>query len=235
MSLIPDRSLMKHILIIEDHLPLLNLLAAHLQGQGYVIQTATTGQLGLGLLKEHTFDALILDLGLPDMDGMQVLAQLHHPDKSQRLPCLILSARDAVHNRIQGLRSGADDYLLKPFDLVELEARLGAILRRAAPHRYQQLLVANLRFEPEMRQAWVDDETLLLARRESLLLHELMQASPRLLVKDYLLEQLYQEPVDISLNAIEALISKLRRKLRQQNARVCIDTIRGVGYRLRPL
>ncbi|KVX05082.1 two-component system response regulator [Alcaligenes faecalis] len=169
------------------------------------------------------------------MDGMEVLAQLHRPDRSQRLPCLILSARDAVHNRIQGLRGGADDYLLKPFDLVELEARLSAILRRAAPHRYQQLVIANLRFEPEVRQAWVNDQALMLPRRESLLLLELMQASPRLLVKDYLLEQLYQNQTDISLNAIEALISKLRRKLREQNALVCIDTVRGVGYRLRAL
>lgn len=235
MRPVPDRSLMKNILIIEDHRPLLSMLASHLQGQGYAIRTATTGRIGLALLQEHSFDALILDLGLPDMDGMEILAQLHRPDRSQRLPCLILSARDAVHNRIQGLRGGADDYLLKPFDLVELEARLSAILRRAAPHRYQQLVIANLRFEPEVRQAWVNDQALMLPRRESVLLQELMQASPRLLIKDYLLEQLYQSQTDISLNAIEALISKLRRKLREQNALVCIDTVRGVGYRLRAL
>src|SRR5690606_8148632 len=157
MNPVSDRSLMKNILIIEDHRPLLSLLASHLQGQGYSIRTATAGRTGLALLQDHSFDALLLDLGLPDMAGMEILAQLHHPDRSQRLACLILSARDAVHNRIQGLRGGADDYLLKPFDLVELEARLSTILRRAAPHRYQQLMVANLRFEPEVRQAWVNE------------------------------------------------------------------------------
>lgn len=235
MKPVSDRSLMKNILIIEDHRPLLSLLASHLQAQGYSVRSATTGRIGLALLQEHSFDALILDLGLPDMDGMEVLAHLHHPDGSRRLPCLILSARDAVHNRIQGLRGGADDYLLKPFDLVELEARLSAILRRAAPHRYQQMLIANLRFEPEVRQAWVNDQALMLPRRESVLLQELMQASPRLLVKDYLLEQLYKNESEVSLNAIEALISKLRRKLREHNAFVCIDTVRGVGYRLRSL
>lgn len=218
------------ILVVEDLLPLQELLAGHLKRCGFVVDMAQNGEDGIQALQATRYDALILDLGLPDMDGMQVLmartSTQHGPT-----PCIILSARDALQSRIACLNAGADDYVLKPFDMPELEARLRAVLRRSG-NVFHQISHGNLKFEPDTRHAVVAGKVLDLTRREAMLLEEMLRVAPRIVVKDILEERLYSFRESVTLNAIEALVSRLRRKLAAAGADIGIDTVRGVGYRI---
>ncbi|MFT0548476.1 response regulator transcription factor [Allopusillimonas ginsengisoli] len=217
-----------HILVVEDHPALQQLLSSHLRLCGFDVDIAANGHDALKALTDHSFDALILDLGLPDMDGMQVLKQ------SSRLktPCLILTARDALSSRIRALNSGADDYVIKPFEVVELEARLRAVLRRANTVDMHKLIRGNVTYEPEFRFIQIAGKVLDLPRRESMLLEEMLRVAPRILIKDRLEEHLYPSGEAVTLNAIEALVSRLRRKLADMGATIKIDTVRGIGYRI---
>lgn len=220
------------LLVVEDHPSLRSLLVDHLRLRGFAVDAVETGQEALDAQQVTRYDAMILDLGLPDMDGQQVLAQrARHHDSP--VPCIVLTARDAVESRITSLDAGADDYMLKPFDIRELEARVRAVLRRAS-RAFVHLSCGNLVFEPEARHASVDGQILDLSRREAMLLEEMLRASPRIVVKEYLEEHLYTYSENVTLNAIEALVSRLRRKLSASNAQVSIHTVRGIGYRLLP-
>lgn len=227
-----DHSLTRNILLVEDHPELRTLISTHLQQRQYQVHTASTGVQALEYLSRLQLHALVLDLGLPDMDGMHILTSLK--TQSHRLPCLVLTARDAIASRISALQQGADDYVLKPFDLDELEARLQAILRRSGMTHEPRLQLANLSYETATLQAWVEHAPLLLPRQETRLLEALIRSSPRILIKDNAAEQLYEGSQIVSLNAVEALVSRLRRKLQQAGACVQIDTVRGIGYRMLP-
>ncbi|MCB5363412.1 response regulator transcription factor [Pusillimonas sp. CC-YST705] len=221
------------LLVIEDHPSLRALLVEHLQHQGFAVDAVMSGQDALAAQRTTQYDAMILDLGLPDMDGLRVLEQRacgHHGP----LPCIVLTARDAVESRISSLNAGADDYMLKPFDIRELEARVRAVLRRAS-RSTATLTCGNLHFEPQSRHACVDGNMLDLSRRETMLLEALLLASPRIVVKEFLEEQLYTSSESVTLNAIEALVSRLRRKLSTSGAQASIHTVRGIGYRLAPV
>ncbi|WP_027013992.1 response regulator transcription factor [Comamonas composti] len=218
------------LLVVEDHKDLRALLQEHLERMGFAVDAVATGRQALDAMAMNTFDALILDLGLPDMDGMQVLAQCG--SCRRKTPCIILTARDALQSRVAGLNQGADDYVLKPFDLAELEARVRAVLRRSQGSREHRLSLGNLAFETDSRHATVDGQALDLQRREAMLLEEMLRVWPRIVVKERMEEHLYASRESVTLNAIEALISRLRRKLRQAGADVAIDTVRGVGYRM---
>ena len=176
------------------------------------------------------YDALLLDLGLPDMDGMEVLSRCQRDGK--RIPCILLTARDALSSRLAGLNGGADDYVLKPFEMSELEARLRAVLRRAQGVHHQTLRLGNVAFETESRFATVKGKQVDLLRREAMLLEEMLKVRPRITVKERLEEHLYASREVVTLNAVEALVSRLRRKLRDGGADVQIDTVRGIGYRM---
>lgn len=218
------------ILLAEDHAAIREMVADHLAEYGYAVDGVGCGEDALAAVRTLRFDAIVLDLGLPDMDGMELLAQLRrsHPD----LPAIILTARDSVDNRLLGLNAGADDYMVKPFDLNELEARLRAVLRRPGPRQETVYAIGNLSFDTTSKDAEANGIPLGLTRRESALLEELLRAPGRVIVKDRLEERLYSFEKGGSMNALEAAISRLRRKLSLVRSGVRIETQRGIGYRL---
>ena len=148
------------------------------------------------------------------------------------LPALILTARDAVSQRVRGLNEGADDYILKPFDLAEFEARLRAVLRRRGERQTSLLQFGRVRFDAGSRTAQVDDQPLDFTPREAALFEELLRKPAQVVVRDVLVERLYGLEEDFSANALEATVSRVRRKLAARKAGVRIDTLRGIGYRL---
>jgi len=174
---------------------------------------------------------VILDLGLPDMDGLDVLRALR-AEPSAQVPALILTARDSVEDRIGGLDAGADDYILKPFDVAELEARLRAVLRRPGLRQACIYSFGDLSFDTATRTARRKAQTIDLTRREQALFEELVRAGERIVVRDLLTERLYGFEDDVSANALEATVSRLRRKLAGEGSTTHIETIRGIGYRL---
>ncbi len=222
------------ILLVEDNPSLIEMIAAFLRERGFAVDAVTTGTDALAALGGASYDALILDLGLPDMDGMEVLRALRARDTrhASMLPALILTARDAVGHRVTGLNEGADDYILKPFDLGEFEARLRAVLRRPGARDTPLLQFGDVRFDSGSRTAQVHDQPLDLTRREAALFEELVRKAAQIVVRDLLVERLYGLDEDVSANALEATISRVRRKLASHKAGVRIETLRGIGYRL---
>ena len=218
------------LLIVEDHQELNALLSRHLERIGFAVDAVSTGRKALHAIAMGDYDAMLLDLGLPDIDGMEVLEQCQKSGK--RIPCILLTARDALESRLAGLNGGADDYVLKPFEMTELEARLRAVLRRAQAVNQQKLSLGNVAFETESRFATVNGKQVDLLRREAMLLEEMLKVWPRITVKERLEEHLYASRESVTLNAVEALVSRLRRKLREGGADVQIDTVRGIGYRM---
>ena len=218
------------LLIVEDHQELNTLLSRHLERIGFAVDAVSTGRKALHAIAMGDYDAMLLDLGLPDIDGMEVLEQCQKIGK--RIPCILLTARDALESRLAGLNGGADDYVLKPFEMTELEARLRAVLRRAQAAHPQKLSLGNVAFETESRFATVNGKQVDLLRREAMLLEEMLKVWPRITVKERLEEHLYASRESVTLNAVEALVSRLRRKLREGGADVQIDTVRGIGYRM---
>jgi two-component system response regulator QseB len=221
------------VLLVEDHHAIRDLIADQLRRRGLAVDTVRRGDEALAATDVAPYDAVILDLGLPDMDGMEVLRRLRggrHPD----LPTLILTARDSIVARVGGLNAGADDYILKPFDLAELEARLRAVLRRPGTRCTPVHRCCDLVFDPATRTAAVDGANLDLTRREAAVLEELIRAAGRIVVKDALEDRVYGFDDDVSGNALEASVSRLRRKLIAAGSQVGIEATRGIGYRLKP-
>jgi DNA-binding response OmpR family regulator len=220
------------LLLVEDHESLGDMIAAHAQERGFAVDHMRTGAEALAAVGLTAYDALILDLGLPDTDGLEVLRSLR-AGAAPMLPVLILTARDRVDQRIKGLDAGADDYVLKPFDINELEARLRAVLRRPGPRAADHHIFGDLSFDLGRRAAQVGTQMMDLTRREAALFEELMRNGDRVCVRDSLADRLYGFDDDVSANALEATVSRLRRKLTALGSRVRIETIRGIGYRLR--
>lgn len=221
------------LLVVEDHPTLRDLLFRHLQRVGFIVDVAENGRQALAMLELSRYDAMMLDLGLPDMDGLSLLSA-RAATRNGDLPCIILTACDALEQRVAGLDAGADDYVLKPFDMAELEARLRAVLRRPGPRNGRQLQLGNLSFCQESRDIRIAAQPLLLSKREMALLEELLRNAPRVVIKDHLEERLYSLCEAVTPNAIEALVSRLRRKLLDAGADSSIETLRGLGYRLAP-
>jgi two-component system, OmpR family, response regulator QseB len=218
------------LLLVEDHQAMREMIADHLRERGFAVDAVGRGGEALASAAAARFDALVLDLGLPDMDGLQVLASLRRsaPD----LPAVILTARDSVDHRLLGLNAGADDYIVKPFSLLELEARLRAVLRRPGRRRETAYSLGGVTFDPLTRHSSVNGSPLVLTRRESALLEELLRAPGQVIAKDILEERLYALDEAGSSNALEAAVSRLRRKLAAAQAALRIETQWGIGYRL---
>lgn len=207
------------------------MIAEHLRERGFAVDAVGRGEEALAAAAVARFDALVLDLGLPDMDGLRVLASLRR--SAPHLPALILTARDSVEDRLAGLNGGADDYIIKPFNLLELEARLRAVLRRPGRRSDTVYTRSGVKFDSFSREASVDGAPLALTRREAALLEELLRASPgQVTPKDILEERLYALEDAGSANALEAAMSRLRRKLAAARASLRIETQWGIGYRL---
>ncbi|MBB3963286.1 two-component system OmpR family response regulator [Rhizobium metallidurans] len=184
-------------------------------------------------LRTVEYDGMILDLGLPTLDGLDVLKR-QRMQKGRSLPVIILTARDQISDRLTGLNSGADDYLVKPFDILELEARLRAVLRRPGARIDEVLTVGNVSVDVARWDVRIDGNTVELARREFVLLEELARVYPGVMAKDRLEDRLYSFDEIVTPNATEAVVSRLRRKLIAAHATARIATVRGIGYRLLP-
>jgi two-component system, OmpR family, response regulator QseB len=218
------------VLLVEDNAAMRGMISDHLKERGFAVDALSRGEDALTAILVGHFDAVILDLGLPDIDGLEVLAGLRRSIAD--LPAIIVSARDSVDNRLSGLNSGADDYLVKPFDLAELEARLRAVLRRPGLRRNPSYSAGHLTFDVNSRQASVNNVPLSLTRREAALLEEFLRSLTRVIAKDTLEERLYSLDEARSPNAVEASISRLRRKLTSAHSGLRIETQWGIGYRM---
>lgn len=214
------------VLLVEDDELIGKGIVAGLRKHGISVQHVGTAQDAEAVHVEETFHALVLDLGLPDRDGMELLASLRAVEP--QLPVLILTARDAIEHRLKGLHEGADDYMVKPFDLRELAARLHALVRRTQGRAAQVISAGPLRLEPESGLAWFQGQSLTLSRREVDLLAHLANADGRWVPPDMLNERLYGLGEEIGSNALNVHIHNIRRKLGAQ----AIETVRGLGYRL---
>jgi DNA-binding response OmpR family regulator len=218
------------LLLIEDNVELAELLAEQLAPFGFSIDRAETGREALEMVELVAYAAVILDLGLPDVDGLNVLRNLRLTQST--LPVLILTARGRVSDRVTGLDSGADDYLVKPFAHEELIARLNVLLRRQGQPAGERLVVGNLSFETRFRQVEVEGEPQTLSAQELNLLEILMRRVGRVVPKRHLDDQLFGLSAEVGPNAVEVAIYRLRKRLERAGAAVEIHTVRGVGYML---
>jgi two-component system, OmpR family, response regulator MprA len=219
-----------HVLIIDDDRALRAALRRALTLAGYDIDAAADGDEGLTRMAQHPPDAVVLDIGLPGLDGLAVCRRLR--DDGNRVPVLMLTARDAVEDRIDGLDAGADDYLVKPFDVGELAARLRALLRRTGAGD-GQLAFEELHLDPARHGVVVDGRLAELTRTEYRLLELLMRHPGQVLTHEVVYASVWGYDFGPASNALRVYVGYLRRKLEQVGARPLIATVHGVGYALR--
>jgi len=212
------------LLLVEDDQELSRAVEHALATEGYSVDAVSTGAGALFLAGEADYNAVVLDLGLPDIDGLQVLAKLRLQHSA--LPVLILTARDSVEDRVGGLDAGADDYLSKPFDIPELVARLRAVTRRAVGRSANTLNVGDVTLDPAAHTVQCSGQVIEVSGKEYALLHKFMENPGRLLTKDQLESSLYAWGESISSNAVEVYIHGLRKKIGKD----FIKTVRGIGY-----
>lgn len=222
---------MSLVLIVEDERKLLASLKKGLEQDGYEVITATTGEEGYYAATTEKVDAVLLDLMLPRRDGIQVLRDLRSGGFSQ--PVLILTARDSVDDRVVGLDSGADDYLVKPFAFAELLARLRALLRRDTGERKLMLLVGDLEMDLVARRVVRDGEEIELSLREFELLAYFVRNADTVVTRDMLARDVWHEPMGVLTNVIDVYVGLLRKKVERRGLQQLIHTVRGVGYVVR--
>lgn len=221
------------VLVVDDEPALRESLARSLRFEGYTVATATDGAEALAALPDVRPDALVLDVMMPRMDGVEVCRRLR--ERGDRTPVLMLTARDAVRDRVRGLDAGADDYLVKPFAYEELLARLRAVLRRAgASADDPPLAVGDLRLDPSRWQVVRGSREITLTRTEFGLLELLMRHPRQVLTRAQLYQGVWGCNLDGSTNSLDVYIGYLRRKLEAEGEPRMLHTIRGVGYTLRP-
>jgi DNA-binding response OmpR family regulator len=216
------------LLVVEDNEELAQLLTRRLRAAGYETDNLTTAAETRSALMTTRHAAMILDLGLPDGDGLLLLREIRQ--RQDPIPVLVLTARGGLQDRVNGLRSGADDYLVKPFAFEELVARLEALLRRPGQLLGRALHTANLAFDTESRQAFINDKPQTLSARETSVLELLMRCKDRVVSKKLVEDQIFGLSSDVASNAVEVYVHRLRKQLSERGARVQIHTIRGVGY-----
>ncbi len=220
------------ILVVDDDRGVREALRRALTLAGYEVQLAEDGEAALELLVQAVPEAVVLDVGLPGVDGLEVCRRVRR--MGSRVPILVLTARDAVSDRIDGLDAGADDYMVKPFDVGELQARLRALLRRASPEAdLDALSFAGVRLDPDRHGAQVGEQLVELTRTEYQLLELFLLNPRRVLPHSVIYERVWGYDFGPTSNALRVYVGYLRRKLEQAGAPELIHTVRGVGYALR--
>jgi two-component system OmpR family response regulator len=216
------------ILVVEDDLVLAAALTRALTQSAYAVDHVASGEDANSALASDSYDLVVLDLALPGVDGLRVLRRLR--DRRSRIPVLVLSARDALEDRVAGLDEGADDYLTKPFDLPEFEARVRALLRRGQYQAGDSLTHGRLRLDLAARRVFHGDQPVELSARELGVIELLMARQGRVVTKEQLVDRLFGWGEDVSSNAIEVYVHRVRKKLEPFD--IDIRTVRGMGYLL---
>ena len=214
------------VLIVEDEPSLGQQLRTTLEGAGYAVDLATDGEVGLFLGQTESYDAVVLDLGLPEIDGLSVLDRWRRDGKA--MPVLVLTARDSWSDKVAGLDAGADDYLAKPFQTEELIARLRALIRRAAGNASSELIAGDIRLDTRSGKVTRAGDPVKLTAQEYKLLSYLLHHKGKVVSRTELIEHIYDQDFDRDSNTIEVFVTRIRKKLGQD----VITTIRGMGYSL---
>jgi two-component system OmpR family response regulator len=219
------------VLVVEDETKMAALIARALREEGHPADVVASGGEALWMAEAAPYDAIVLDVMLPDLDGFEVLKRL----RTRKLwtPVLMLTARDAVHDRVGALDLGADDYLTKPFSFAELLARLRAVARRGPVDRPTTLQVGNLVLDPAARRVWRGDTEVELSTREFAVLELLMRRAGQTLSRVQLLEGAWDMAFESRSNVVDVYVRYLREKIDRPFGRDSIETVRGIGYRLR--
>ena len=218
------------VLVVEDEVKMAGLLKRALEEEGYAVDVAGRGQDAVWLGTENPYDAIVLDLMLPDLDGFEVSRQLREAGRWS--PVLMLTARDAVADRVAGLDAGADDYLTKPFSFAELLARLRALARRGPVERPAVLEVGDLRLDPAARRVWRGETEVSLSAKEFQLLETFMRHPGEVLSRYQLLEHAWDYDYENRSNIVDVYVRYLREKIDRPFGRSSLETVRGAGYRL---
>lgn len=221
---------MERILIVDDDSDITRLVSYNLMQSGFEAVTADNGQKALELVQKQPPDLIILDLMLPDVDGMEVCRTLRGHDGSRRIPIIMLTARTEEIDRVVGFELGADDYVMKPFSPRELVLRVKSILRRTHPGRTEMLRSGKIQLYPERRQCFVGEEQLSLTAKEFDLLYELMRARGNVLTREGLMGHVWGYHGEATSRTLDTHVRRLREKLGSEGNRV--ETVRGVGYRM---
>ena len=219
------------LLVVEDDVRMAAALLRGLRYEGVIADVATGGAQALGMARATEYDAVVLDVMLPDLDGFETCRRLR--EDGMWAPIMMLTARDAVEDRVRGLDQGADDYLTKPFSLAELLARLRALVRRGRVERPAVYEVGDLRLDPATRQVWRGEEEIALSAREFALLETFMRRPGQVLSQMQLLESAWDLGYQQRSNVVEVYVRYLREKIDRPFGVASIETVRGVGYRLR--
>jgi DNA-binding response OmpR family regulator len=222
---------MSKVLLVEDEVRLAEAVRDGLVAEGYAVDVAHTGEDALWFGREYTYDAVILDIMLPDLDGFAICESLRAA--GVWTPVLMLSARDAPRDVVRSLDTGADDYLAKPFSFIVLLARLRALLRRAAPERPAVLLVGSLRLDPAAHRVARDGQEIELTAREFAILQFLMRNAGNVVSKSAILDNVWDFAFEGDPNIVEVYLRRLRKKLDQPFGIRTLETVRNEGYRLR--
>jgi DNA-binding response OmpR family regulator len=224
---------MKRVLIVEDEVLMASMLARVLREEGYAPETAGDGRSGFARAAGESFDLLILDWMLPDRSGIQIVRGLRAAGVGT--PVLMLTARDQVEDRVEGLDAGADDYLSKPFALPELLARVRALTRRPQAEPAEATVrTGDLALDPVLHVVRRGDEEIYLTAKEFALLHTLVRRPGRVFTRSVLLDTIWGAPGEVRTNVVEIYVSYLRKKLDREGEPSLIRTVRGVGYTFRP-
>ncbi len=228
-----NSGMQKHILVVEDDLAIREMLGFSLQNSGFRVSKAESGAQALELMQHQSPDLLVIDWGLPDFSGVELIAMIRRDEVLKEVPIIMLTARAEERDKIKGLEQGADDYLTKPASIQELIARINAHLRRAQGfEKNQQLNYCGIRLEVDSHSVWVDEQAVTLSLTEFNLLKLLLQNSEKLLSREQIINHVWGRNAHVENRTVDVHILRLRKSLKPHNKERWIKTVRGVGYQL---